>query len=463
MTGPAVTGFWCEAAVVGGAGGTGEADGGAVASASVLAGVRLDVRDGRIERITSGAEPQPGDHVLKGVVFPAAANAHSHAFHRILRGRTHDGRGDFWVWREQMYRSAAELTPENYEKLASAVFAEMVVAGFSSVAEFHYVHHQPGGAPYAEPHAMELALARAAMAAGIRLTLLDTLYLAGGIGTPLSPEQQRFGDADVQAWLERLLSLRNEIAQSFPPEMVGVGAALHSVRGVPDTDLAAVAEQLPADMPLHIHLSEQPAENEACLEAYGVTPAGLLERHGLLSGRLSAVHATHLTSGDVALLGNAGATVVMCPSTEADLADGIGPARALSEAGATIALGTDQHAVIDPWIEMRTLEHGERLGSGQRGRFSPQELLRAATDGAARSMATPIAGALVVGAVCDLMAVDPDSARTAGSKAEQFPFSATASDVTDVVIAGELVASNGAHVRLGQPGRLLTEALKEFS
>ena len=115
-----------------------------------------------------------GDHDLKGVVFPAAANAHSHAFHRILRGRTHHGRGDFWVWREQMYRSAAELTPESYEKLASAVFAEMVVAGFSSVAEFHYVHHQPGGTPYAEPHAMELALARAAMAAGIRLTLLDT-------------------------------------------------------------------------------------------------------------------------------------------------------------------------------------------------------------------------------------------------------------------------------------------------
>lgn len=458
MTGPAVTGFWCESAVVGG-GGAGDVDGGP----AVRASVRLDVRDGRIEQITSGAEPQPGDHILKGVVFPAAANAHSHAFHRILRGRTHDGRGDFWVWRELMYRSASELTPETYEKLASAVFAEMVVAGFSSVAEFHYVHHQPGGAPYGEPHAMELALARAAMAAGIRLTLLDTLYLAGGIGTPLSSEQSRFGDADVQAWLARLASLRNEIAQSFPAEMVGVGAALHSVRGVPDTDLAAVAEQLPADMPLHIHLSEQPAENEACLAAYGVTPAGLLERHGLLSGRLSAVHATHLTPEDVALLGSAGATVVMCPSTEADLADGIGPARALSDAGATIALGTDQHAVIDPWIEMRTLEHGERLGSGQRGRFSPQELLRAATDGAARSMATPIVGALVVGAVCDLMAVDPDSARTAGSKAEQFPFSATASDVTDVVIAGERMASNGTHVRLGQPGRLLTEALKEFS
>lgn len=445
--------FWCEEALVG-------LDDGP----AVVAGVKLDVQGGRITGITAGTEPQPGDHVLRGVVFPAAANAHSHAFHRILRGRTHDGRGDFWVWREQMYRSAAELTPESYEKVATAVFAEMVVAGFSSVAEFHYVHHQPGGRPYAEAHAMELALARAAAAAGIRLTLLDTLYLAGGIQVPLSPEQARFGDADAQAWLDRLGSLRSEIARDFPADMVSVGAALHSVRGVPERDLELVARQLPTDMPLHIHLSEQQAENQACLQAYGVTPAGLLARHGLLSPRLSAVHATHLTHEDIGLLGKAGATVVMCPTTEADLADGIGPARALSDAGATIALGTDQHAVIDPWVEMRALEHGERLGSGERGRFTPQELLRAATSGATASMATPVASAsLQVGAVCDLMAVAPDSARTAGSLPLQFPFSATAGDVTDVVIAGELMASDGIHRRLGKPGQLVEDALKEFS
>jgi len=451
-----VSWYWCEAALIDADGGTGVPE--------VASGVRLETQDGRISAITTGTGPQAGDTELHGIAFPAAANAHSHAFHRILRGRTHDGRGDFWVWREQMYRSASELTPEKYEKLAAAVFAEMVVSGFSSVAEFHYVHHQPDGAPYDQPHAMELALARAAMSAGIRLTLLDTLYLAGGIGTPLSPEQARFGDAGVQAWLDRLSSLRTEIAKNFPPELISVGAALHSVRAVPEEDLKTVAKQLPADIPLHIHLSEQPAENEACLEAYGTTPAGLLERHGLLSGQLSAVHATHLTPEDIALLGSAGATVVMCPSTEADLADGIGPARELSEAGAAIALGTDQHAVIDPWIEMRTLEHGERLGTGQRGRFSPRELLRAATDGAARSMATPVApSALHVGAVCDFMVVDPASTRTAGSRPLQLAFSATASDVTEVVVAGELLASRGVHHRLGVPGRLLTEALEEFS
>lgn len=446
--------FWCDAALI-------NVDSG---SAAVAERVQLETRNGLIVGISAGTDPRPGDHVLRGVAFPAAANAHSHAFHRILRGRTHDNRGDFWVWREQMYKSAGELTPETYEHLATAVFTEMVVAGYSAVAEFHYVHHEPGGKPYAEPHAMELALARAATAAGIRLTLLDTLYLAGGIHTPLSPEQARFGDADVRAWLERLASLRAEIAQNFAPDMVSVGAALHSVRAVPEPDLAIVAEQLPAALPLHIHVSEQPAENQACLQAYGVTPTGLLARHGLLSRRLSVVHATHLAPDDVHLLGAAGATVVMCPTTEADLADGIGPARALSDAGATIALGTDQHAVIDPWVEMRALEHGQRLGLGERGRFSPGDLLHAATSGAACSMATPVASAaLRIGAVCDLMAVAPGSVRTAGSVPQQFPFSATASDVTDVVIGGELMASHGIHRRLGDPGHLLTAALKEFS
>ena len=453
--------FWCETAIIAV---DGDPNGDGRRLPEVAAGVRVETINGRISAIHAGVQPEHGDKILAGVAFPAAANAHSHAFHRILRGRTHEGRGDFWVWREQMYRSASELTPEKYQKLATAVFAEMVVSGFSSVAEFHYVHHQPEGVPYAEPHAMEFALARAAMSAGIRLTLLDTLYLAGGIGTPLSPGQARFGDADAPAWLDRLASLRTAIAEEFPSEMVGVGAALHSVRAVPEEALQIVAKQLPQDIPLHIHLSEQPAENQACEKAYGITPAGLLERHGLLSSRLSAVHSTHLTQRDISLLGESSTTVVMCPSTEADLADGIGPARELHAAGATIALGTDQHAVIDPWIEMRTLEHGERLGSGQRGRFSPEELLHAATEGATRSMATPIAPhALQVGGVGDFMVINPASTRTAGSRPLQLAFSATASDVKHVVIGGELIASNGVHAHLGTPGTLLTEALKEFS
>lgn len=462
--------IWCERAWLG-------PDG-------VADNVLLETDDGgAITRVGTAPRPDPGAGVLtlEGVVFPAAANAHSHAFHRALRGRTHTGRGDFWTWREQMYRAAGALTPGKYERLATAVFAEMVTAGFSSVAEFHYVHHRPDGAAYGSAgdgpdgagprgedddvdgeHAMELALCRAAAAAGIRLTLLDTCYLAGGIGKPLAPEQQRFGDGDVHAWLDRLDSLRKAVAARFDPARITVGAALHSVRGVPESALPVIADQLSPELPLHIHLSEQPAENEACLAEYGVTPAGLLARHGLLSPRLSAVHATHLTAEDIDLLGGAGATVVMCPTTEADLADGIGPARALADAGARIALGTDQHAVVDPWLEMRALEHGERLASGQRGRFTPDELLQTASAGAVAAMGTPTAG-IAVGLAADLAAVNPATMRTVGSDPGQLPLTATSADVTAVVVGGELLAANGAHSRLGQPADLLAAALKEIA
>ncbi|WP_312182061.1 formimidoylglutamate deiminase, partial [Arthrobacter sp.] len=418
MTGRA-TGVWCERAVWDG---------------RVESGVRLTVDSaGVVAAVETGADPRPGDLVLNGVVFPAGSNAHSHAFHRVLRGRTHIGGADsFWTWREAMYRAAGALTPELYEELATAVFVEMVAAGYTSVAEFHYVHHRPDGTPY-PGHAMELALGRAARAAGIRLTLLDTCYLAGGFGDPLGDDQLRFGDAGATAWLHRLADLRAAIEAEFDPAEVTVGAALHSVRAVPADALATIADGLDPDLPLHIHVSEQPAENEACLAATGLTPVQLLHRHGLLATRLSAVHATHLTPGDIDLLGEAGATVVMCPSTEADLADGIGPAAELAAAGARIALGSDQHAVLDPWLEMRALEHGERLASGVRGRFTPADLHTALSDGGAAAQGRRAPG-FAAGRMCDLMAVDPASARTAGSDPAQLALCATAQDVTAVVV-----------------------------
>lgn len=456
---------WCEAAWIRGRG--------------VVSGVRVEVDEsGIVTRLELGAERKASDLPVSGVAFPAASNAHSHAFHRVLRGRTHDmGVGSFWTWREQMYRAAGALSPALYEQLATAVFAEMVVTGWTSVAEFHYVHHRPDGTPYGSggsadgsgsaasngadgPHAMELALARAAVNARIRLTLLDTCYLAGGIGQELSPEQLRFGDPDVHAWLSRLESLCEAISREFNPDQVTVGAALHSVRGVPADVLPVIAEKLPPEIPLHIHLSEQPAENEACLQATGLTPTALLRRSGLLTRRLSAVHATHLTEQDIAMLGAAHATVVMCPTTEADLADGIGPAAALRDAGARIALGTDQHAVVDPWLEMRALEHGERLRSGQRGWFPPEALHEAASDAGARSQGRRLPG-FERGKYCDLMAVDPGSLRTIGSQPDQLALSATAQDVRTVVVGGRLAARQGIHATLGDPARLLAAAITD--
>ncbi|UPO77079.1 formimidoylglutamate deiminase [Arthrobacter sp. Helios] len=444
---PRTRGVWCERAVWDG---------------QVESGVRMTVDSaGVVAAVETGAAPRPGDLVLHGVVFPAASNAHSHAFHRVLRGRTHVGGADsFWTWRQAMYQAAGSLTPELYEELATAVFAEMVAAGYTSVAEFHYVHHRPDGTPY-PGHAMELALGRAAQAAGIRLTLLDTCYLAGGFGEPLNQEQLRFGDTGPEGWLRRLAALRTAVEAEFDPAEVSVGAALHSVRGVPADALPVIAAGLDPDLPLHIHLSEQPAENQACLAATGLTPAQLLHRHGLLSPRLSAVHATHLTDTDIELLGGAGATVVMCPSTEADLADGIGPAAALAAAGARIALGSDQHAVLDPWLEMRALEHGERLSSGVRGRFTPAALHTAVSDAGAAAQHRRAPG-FAAGSLCDLMAVDPASTRTAGSDPAQLALAATAQDVTAVVVGGTLTAEHGRHLRLGDPGLLLANAIRRL-
>ncbi|KAA2260995.1 formimidoylglutamate deiminase [Solihabitans fulvus] len=413
--------------------------------------VRVDAA-GRITEVSSGQSAPLGARRLAGVVLPGFANAHSHAFHRALRGRTHGDGGTFWTWREGMYRLAGRLDPDSYLRLATAVYAEMAVAGVSCVGEFHYLHHAPDGRPYVDPNAMGEALRAAACAAGIRLTLLDACYLTGGIETPLSTEQQRFSDGSAAAWAERVGALRGDAGTR-------IGAAIHSVRAVPPDAMAEVAAAF-AERPLHVHLSEQPAENEACVAAYGRTPTELLHAAGALARRTTAVHATHLTDRDVALLGSAGATACFCSTTEADLADGIGPARELRDAGSPIALGSDQHAVVDPLLEARALEHGERLRTGQRGRFAPTELLAASTSDGHASLGWPDAGRIEVGAPADLVAVQLDTIRTAGSLPEQVLLTATQSDVDIVVVGGRVVASGGRHETLGEVGRLLADAIE---
>ena len=370
---------------------------------------------------------------LPGLVFPGFANGHSHAFHRALRGRTHQN-GTFWTWREAMYDQAAQLDPDSYYELARRVYAEMLLAGYTTVGEFHYLHHAPGGARYADPNAMSHALIQAAADAGIRLTLLDTCYLTGGIDTPLAGPQLRFGDGTAEQWAERVSALKVDAA------LARVGAAIHSVRAVPPAALRPIAKWAKGK-PLHVHLSEQPAENESCQSAYGRTPTELLHEHGALNANTTAVHATHLTAADIGLLGNS--TACFCPTTEADLADGIGPARELADAGAALSVGSDQHAMIDPFVEMRSLEYGERLRTGRRGRFSPAELVTAATNHAA--LGWPESGRIAVGAAADLVAVRLDSPRTAGCAPEQAIMAATAADIHTVVVAGRAVVTEGRH------------------
>lgn len=414
--------------------------------------VRFEVGDGRFTAVTANADPA-GATVLPGVVLPGFANCHSHAFHRALRGRTHDRGGTFWTWRERMYAVAERLDPDSYLTLARAAYAEMALAGITAVGEFHYLHHGPGRRRYADPNAMGEALRQAARDAGIRLTLLDVCYLSGGLGpaghTDLDDVQQRFSDGSALAWNERVARLRED-------DTTRVGVAIHSVRAVPRMVLPYLAEAA-GGRPLHVHLSEQPAENEACLAHYGLTPTQLLAEAGALGPTTTAVHATHLTSTDITALCTT--TVCVCPTTERDLADGIGPARALADAGARLSLGSDQHAVIDMFEDARGLELDERLGSGRRGNFTPIDLLAAAT--AHDTIGWPDAGRLAVGARADLVAVRLDTVRTAGSDPAQVLFSAGAADVDTVLVDGRVVVRDGEHV-LGDVGRLLADAIGDL-
>jgi len=415
--------------------------------------VRFEVIEARFGAVDAGADPQPGDERLDGIVLPGFANAHSHAFHRALRGRTHAGGGTFWTWREKMYALAARLEPDSYLDLARAAFAEMALAGMTVIGEFHYVHRGREGRRYADPNAMGVALIEAAREAGIRVTLLDACYLSGGLDAnghrPLGAVQQRFSDGSAAAWMERVAGLRDS-------PMARIGYALHSVRAVPESALAEVND-LVTTRPLHVHVSEQPAENQAVQGFYGCTPTQLLARHSLLGPGTTAVHATHLTAADLTLLGESGTMVCCCPTTERDLADGIGPARALARAGSPLCLGSDSHAVIDMFEEIRGLESHERLQSQERGRFPPAELVAAASAAGYDSLGWD-GGRITQGALADFLVVAADSVRSVGSCPDQVIHAATAADVRRVVVGGETVVENGEH-RLGPVAPLLAKAL----
>ncbi|NRQ36337.1 formimidoylglutamate deiminase [Nonomuraea sp. NN258] len=421
----------------------------------VADGVLVEIEGDRIVGVGRGAPG--GAERLAGLTIPGLANAHSHAFHRALRGHTQRGSGDFWTWREQMYEVATRLDPDTYLELATAVYAEMALAGVTCVGEFHYLHHGQGGRAYADPNAMGHALVAAARAAGLRIALLDACYLSGGIGKPLTGPQQRFSDGGSARWAERAEALA--AAYEGQPD-VEIGAAIHSVRAVPPEQMPAVAEFSHRHAaPLHAHVSEQRAENAACVEMYAASPVQVLHEHGALGPRSTAVHATHLSAADIELLGQSGTYVCMCPTTERDLADGIGPARTLNDRGSGITLGSDSHAVIDLFEEARAVELDERLASEKRGHWTAADLLTAATGAGHTSLGFPDAGRLTQGAWADLVSVRMDTVRTAGASGlEAVVFAATAADVHSVISGGRRIVSDGRH-ELGDIGSRLAKAI----
>ena len=410
-----MTALWCELAWLGGD--------------EPAAGVRIELAGDRIGAVLPGGSPRDAER-LPGLTLPGLANAHSHAFQRALRSRTQRETGSFWTWREQMYALAGSLDPDACRSLARAVFGEMVLAGITCVGEFHYLH----GSGSEDPNVFGHAVIEAAREAGIRLTLLDTCYLQGGI--------EAFRDADADAWAGRVDALEDG-------DLLRIGAAIHSVRAVPPDAMRVVAEWANAtERPLHAHVSEQLAENEACLAEHGRTPTGLLYEADAISERFTAVHATHVDEADLALLGTG--SVCLCPTTERDLGDGVGAASRLRTAGAQLCLGSDSHAVIDLFEEARAMELDERLATQTRGLQRAPELLGAATANGYASLGWPEGGRIAEGALADLTVVRLDSVRLAGAPdayaVDAAVFAATAADARDVMVGGRWVVRDGAHV-----------------
>ncbi len=362
-------------------------------------------------------EGEPGRSDMQDtLLLPGFVNAHSHVFQRALRGHTHHpqrshatqaGQDTFWTWRHAMYAEAQRLTPESLYASAYTTYREMLRAGYTTVGEFHYVHHQPDGKPYAQANAMAEAVCSAAHDAGIRIVLLMTAYAQSGFHRPPEREQLRFCDASVDAYLQRVDDLRSE-------GKVAVGLAPHSVRAVPESWFRAIAAYCQTyNLPLHVHADEQLQEIEQCQVAYGCTPIELLDRFDALGPRTTIIHATHANATELALLAKNGCVVCVCPTTEGDLGDGIAPYAELMAADILLAIGSDSNTRLDPVEELRWAEYSARMRYQQRRVLVCEKmdspgplLLDIGTRGGAIALGQQQIGELVPGKAADCIAID---------------------------------------------------------
>jgi formimidoylglutamate deiminase len=363
--------------------------------------------DGRIASI----EDEPGPEFDGWLALPGLPNAHSHAFQRALAGHGEAARGEdsFWSWRQAMYGLAADLTPEDLHAVAARAYADMLRAGYTSVAEFHYLHHLPDGSPTAE---MGQALIAAARDAGIRLVLLPVYYRRGGFGQPAGPSRRRFVHAGIDDYL-RLLEAMDGVPRGIAP---------HSLRAVDPAELPALEAGAKAvlgpDFPRHIHVAEQRREVEECLAALGRTPVEALADAVELGPRWQLVHATHATDTELGLVASAGAGVVLCPLTEAYLGDGIFPARRFVGLGGRVSVGSDSNVRLDAIEELRLLEYGQRLRDERRAALAEPDglgapLWRRCAEGGGAALGQAV-GALAPGQWADVVGLDPDHAVLAG-------------------------------------------------
>ena len=379
--------------------------------------------------------------------LPGIANLHSHAFQRAMAGmaeRQGDPNDSFWTWREAMYRIAARFDPDTLHAVAAQLYAEMLEAGYTRVCEFHYLHHAPDGSRYADPAAMSNALVRAARDTGIRMTLLPVLYMTGGFdGRPLSPRQQRFG-FDVDGYLRLLETLRAQEGANLR-----VGCALHSLRAVPAEAMREVLAALPNNAPVHIHIAEQIGEVQDSLALRGARPVEWLLANADVDERWTLVHATHLDDGEVAGVARSRAVVALCPTTEANLGDGLFPMREFRAANGRWGIGSDSHISVSPVEELRWLEYGQRLLGRHRNivadAASPsvgETLLRGVAE--SRASATGFADG-----DDEWLLLDADAPQFAGATAadiaDRWIFSGNRPLLRETRIGGEALVVDGRH------------------
>ena len=387
----------------------------------------------------------PVTRTAAGWRLPAIPNLHSHAFQRAMAGmaeRRTNPADSFWTWRETMYHFAGRMTPDTMRAVAAQLYVEMLEAGYGSVCEFQYVHHQPDGTAYDDPAAMSLALVEAARETGIRMTLLPVLYMTGGFdGRPLGERQARFGH-DVDGYVRLLGRLR-----ALEDGRLKVGACFHSLRAVPEAAMREVLGGLPQAMPVHIHIAEQIGEVQDSLALRDARPVEWLYANFDVDARWALVHATHLTAEETRGIASSGATVVLCPTTEANLGDGLFPLRDYLDAGGRWGIGSDSHISVSPVEELRWLEYGQRLVSRHRNIAVRESesvgdtLLHGALDG----------GGSVTGfdACDDWMELDPQAPALVGATAQdvvdRWIFSGNRPMVETVCVDGEMLVSGGRH------------------
>ena len=378
--------------------------------------------------------------------LPGVANLHSHAFQRAMAGlaerQTHPN-DSFWTWRETMYRMAARFDPDLLHAVASQLYVEMLEAGYTTVCEFHYLHHAPDGGAYAVPTAMSDALIAAARDTGIRLVLLPVLYMTGGFdGRPLGERQRRFGH-DVDGYLRLFEALR-----ARQDDRLRVGCALHSLRAVPPEAMSAVLAALPADARIHIHIAEQVGEVQDCLAVRDLRPVEWLLRHAEVDARWTLVHATHLNDWEVTGIARSGATVAICPTTEANLGDGLFPLRDYLDAGGAWGVGSDSHISVSPVEELRWLEYGQRLATRHRNIAASADSPSVGTTlrGGALASASNATGVEGAGDTLVLDGMAPILAGAdRGDVVDRWIFSGNRPIVREVHVAGERLVAGGRH------------------